>query len=79
MVKAIMGTIPHSGRIDYSESLMRGGKPHIGYMPQISSFDKAFPISVIEVVMSGLQREGGLLRRYGKQERHRAMDTLEQA
>lgn len=79
LVKAIMGTIPHSGRIDYSEQLIRGGKPHIGYMPQVSSFDKAFPISVIEVVMSGLQRERGLLRKYGKHERHRAMDTLEQA
>ena len=79
LVKAIMGTIPHSGRIEYSENLMRGGKPHIGYMPQISSFDKAFPISVIEVVMSGLQRECRLTRRYGKEERQRAMDTLEQA
>lgn len=79
LVKAIMGTIPHSGRIEYSEKLMRGGKPHIGYMPQISSFDKAFPISVIEVVMSGLQRERRLTRRYGKEERQRAMNTLEQA
>ena len=79
LVKAIMGTLPHSGRIEYSDLLMRGGKPHIGYMPQVSSFDKAFPISVIEVVMSGLQRERGLIRRYGKEERRRAMETLEQA
>ena len=79
LVKAIMGIIPHSGHIEYSEVLMRGGKPHIGYMPQISSFDKAFPISVIEVVMSGLQRERGLLRRYGKEERRRALEALELA
>lgn len=79
LVKAIMGIIPHSGHIEYSEVLMRGGKPHIGYMPQISSFDKAFPISVIEVVMSGLQRERGLLCRYGKEERRRALEALELA
>lgn len=79
LVKAIMGIIPHSGHIEYSEVLMRGGKPHIGYMPQISSFDKAFPISIIEVVMSGLQRERGLLHRYGKEERRRALETLELA
>lgn len=79
LVKAIMGIIPHSGHIEYSEVLMRGSKPHIGYMPQISSFDKAFPISVIEVVMSGLQRERGLLRRYGKEERRRALEALELA
>lgn len=79
LVKAIMGIISHSGHIEYSEMLMRGGKPHIGYMPQISSFDKAFPISVIEVVMSGLQRERGLLCRYGKEERRRALEALELA
>jgi zinc transport system ATP-binding protein len=48
-------------------------------MPQVSSFDKVFPISVVEVVMSGLQRERGLLRRYGKEERRRALETLELA
>lgn len=79
LVKAIMGITPHSGTIRYSESLMRGGKPHIGYMPQITSFDKAFPISVVEVVMSGLQRERGLWRRYGKAERQRALEILERA
>lgn len=79
LVKAIMGIIPHSGMISYGESLMRGGKPHIGYMPQISSFDKAFPISVLEVVMSGLQRERGMLRSYGKAERQRACEVLERA
>ena len=79
LVKAIMGITPHSGDIVYSERLMRGGKPHIGYMPQISTFDKAFPISVIEVVMSGLQRECRMVRRYGKAERQRAIDILERA
>lgn len=79
LVKAIMGITPHSGTIRYGESLMRGGKPHIGYMPQITSFDKAFPISVVEVVMSGLQRERGLWRRYGKVERQRALEILERA
>ena len=79
LVKAIMGITPHNGTIRYGESLMRGGKPHIGYMPQITSFDRAFPISVVEVVMSGLQRERGLWRRYGKAERQRALEILERA
>lgn len=61
LVKAIMGVVPYSGDILFGESLMRHKKPHIGYLPQISSFDKAFPISVEEVVMSGLQAERGVL------------------
>ncbi len=58
---------------------MYHGKPHIGYLPQISSFDKAFPISVIEVVMSGLQAEHGIFSRYGRKERKRAEEVLQQA
>lgn len=76
LVKAIMGTIAHNGRIEFDESIMRGGKPHIGYMPQITTYDKAFPISVEEVIMSGLQREHGMLRRYGHNERKLIDDIL---
>ena len=53
LVKAIMGIVSYSGTIEYDATLLRHKKPHIGYLPQISSFDKAFPISVGEVVMSG--------------------------
>ncbi|MDE6862703.1 MAG: ATP-binding cassette domain-containing protein, partial [Alistipes sp.] len=52
LVKAVLGMIPHEGQVIIDESLLKGGKPLIGYMPQITSFDKAFPISVREVVLS---------------------------
>lgn len=77
LVKAIMGIVPYSGKIEYNATLLRHNKPHIGYLPQISSFDKAFPISVGEVVMSGLQAERGVLLRYGKSERRRVDEILE--
>ena len=77
LVKAIMGTTPHSGRIDFDNSIIYGGKPHIGYMPQITAFDKAFPISVEEVIMSGLQREHGMLQRYTLNDRKRVGEVLE--
>lgn len=79
LVKAIMGVVAHSGKVQYSDTLMRGNKPHIGYLPQISNFDKAFPISVFEVVMSGLQSDISFFRRYGKEERHRVEEVLERA
>lgn len=79
LVKAIMGVIPYRGTIHYADSIIRHNKPHIGYMPQISSFDKAFPISVLEVVMSGLQAERGMLRSYGSGERTRATEVLKLA
>lgn len=79
LVKAIMGIVEYSGTIEYSERLRRNGRINIGYLPQISSFDKAFPISVGEVVMSGLQSERGFFGRYGKEERRRVDRILEQA
>lgn len=79
LVKAIMGIIPYSGAIEYDDSILRHKKPHIGYMPQITSFDKTFPISVSEVVMSGLQAERGLFKSFGRVERKRVDNVLERA
>ncbi len=79
LVKAIMGIVPHSGSIEYAAPLRRGTRPHIGYMPQISSFDRAFPISVREVVMSGLQYEHRTVGRYSRLDKRRAEELLEQA
>ena len=77
LVKAIMGIVSHSGSIEYDTTIMHHGKPHIGYMPQITTFDKRFPISVEEVVMSGLQREHGVFRRYSSDDRKRVREVLE--
>ena len=79
LVKAILGTISHSGEVVYSPTLFEHGHRLIGYLPQISDFDKSFPISVIEVVMSGLQAEKGLLKRYSTADRKKAMELLEMA
>lgn len=65
LAKAIMGLVPHTGAV---ELLGRVGNRHaIGYMPQQNQFDRSFPISVFELVMSGLQSKIGL-RKYGRDE-----------
>ena len=79
LVKAILGALPYSGEISYSPTLFEHGNRLIGYMPQQSDFDRSFPISVIEVVMSGLQAEKGLFSRYTAEDRKRAMGLLEMA
>ena len=79
LVKAILETIPHSGKVVYSPALTERGHRLIGYLPQMSEFDRSFPISVIEVVMSGLQAEKGLFSRYTAADRKRAMELLEMA
>ncbi len=79
LVKAILGTIPHSGEVAYSPTISEHGHRLIGYLPQQAEFDRSFPISVIEVVLSGLQAEKGLMKHYSTADRKRAMELLEMA
>ncbi len=76
LVKAIMGTIPYSGTIEIDDSLRRRNHYKIGYMPQVSEFDMRFPISLEEVVLSGLQSEKGFLGRYTSKDKARARELL---
>ena len=76
LVKAIMGTIPYSGTIEIDDSLRRRNHYKIGYMPQVSEFDMRFPISLEEVVLSGLQSEKGFLGRYTSNDKARARELL---
>lgn len=79
LIKAIVSALPYSGNIDFSPSLFAGKHRLIGYMPQQTSFDTTFPISVIELVMSGLQSERGFHSRYRAEDRRRANALLELA
>lgn len=76
LVKAILGAVPYTGKIDYAPELFDGRERLIGYMPQITEFDRAFPISVEEVVLSGLQGRRGFRHRYTKEDRAKARKLL---
>ncbi len=79
LVKAILGMVPHTGTIEFAGELHRGKERLIGYMPQISNFDRNFPISLLETVVSGLQGSKGFWARYTRADREKAMELLEQA
>ena len=79
LVKAILGAVPYTGTIEYAPELFHDGERLIGYMPQISDFDRAFPISLLEVILSGLQGRRGFRSRYTKEDREKALRLLEEA
>lgn len=55
LIKVILGMIkPFSGKVLYGEVEASFPTFEIGYLPQQSSIDKLFPISVYDVVSSGL-------------------------
>lgn len=79
LVKAIVGMLPHTGTIELSPALFDGKKRLIGYMPQQTHFDRSFPISVRETILSGLQSDHGFLSRYTKRDRLKVDELIEMA
>lgn len=72
-IRTLVGLLtPLAGRIEYSNGLK------IGYLPQVKSIDRSFPLSVVDVVLSGLSARKGLFGRYGRRERLRASELLEE-
>lgn len=73
LLKVILGLLkPFSGEVIY-----HAPKHNLfGYLPQNSQFDRYFPISVTETVMSGLLSEKGLCRPYTRADRQKATELL---
>lgn len=74
LLKIILGLLkPYEGEVIYHQS-----KHNLfGYLPQNSRFDRHFPISVTEVVLSGLLSEKGLKGHYTREDRKKARTLLE--
>ena len=61
LMKVILGLLePTEGKITYYDDGNPTEKLEIGYLPQYNSIDKKFPISVYEVILSGLNRQKNL-------------------
>ncbi len=77
LIKAILKNIPYTGNVDYGPYIEVNNRCRIGYLPQLSSIDKAFPISVREVVLSGLQSTKTFLGHYTSDDRRKAESLLD--
>lgn len=75
LIKAILGLLPAwSGSIKINI-----GQSKIGYLPQFNHFDKKFPITVKEVVLSGLAGKKGLFNKYNSTDMAMANELMVQA
>lgn len=68
---------PTEGNIRYYKDGKEVKEISMGYLPQYNSLDKQFPISVYEVVLSGLSKTKGLFSRYSQAQHQQVLDTLE--
>ncbi len=80
LLKAILGLVPlRAGSIMVLDRSPADARPEVAYVPQASTLDGDFPVSVRQVVMMGRYRRVGWLRRPGRADRSLVDDTLEQA
>ena len=66
---------PISGQIIYNHQIQQNG---IGYLPQQTSFQKDFPASVREIVLSGCDRRSGFYPFYHTSDKKRAAEAMQQ-
>ncbi|WP_372752735.1 metal ABC transporter ATP-binding protein [Labilibaculum sp.] len=72
LLKVMLGVLkPMEG-----ELITEKGLGSIGYLPQVNQIDKKFPISVKEVVLSGLMSHKKIFKRYTKQNKKRAEELM---
>ena len=74
LIKTLLGLIgAKSGNITFGEGLRRD---EIGYLPQQSAWQKDFPASVFEVVLSGCLSRSYLIPFYSKKQKALARDNM---
>ena len=78
LIKAMLGQIkPMKGTVSFYRNGKRVDKLNIGYLPQNNIIDKKFPISVYEVIRSGLQKNKLINKRLTSEESARIHEIVE--
>ena len=77
LLKVILGLVkPVKGKIVFDQELQGSNK--IGYLPQISTGDNSFPVTVKDVILSGLMIRKGLITMMSVQDRKKAGKIVEE-
>lgn len=78
LLKVILGLIkPTKGTVSFFNNGIKQEHISIGYLPQIANIDKEFPISVLELVLSGLAPKNTLFSTYSKEQLKQAEIIIE--
>lgn len=79
LLKTILGLVnPASGTISFFRDGVKADKINIGYLPQINQIDKKFPISVHDVILSGMTIRRNMFSPYSKEQKKRVGDVARQ-
>lgn len=83
LVKIMLGLLDADrGNVNVFGETPRQARKRVGYVPQHAGYDRDFPASVEDLVLTGRLGRVGLVRRYSKADRdkaHAALNDLEMA
>ncbi|MCU0456814.1 MAG: ABC transporter ATP-binding protein [Bacteroidales bacterium] len=75
LLRLILGLIkPFNGKLEYDSSLFGS----IGYLPQISTGDAQYPVTVTDVILSGMMISKKIISRMSSTDRKRAQEIIEE-
>lgn len=69
---------PTAGRVTYYQNGRETSEITMGYLPQYTQIDRKFPISVYDVVLTGLGKQKPRFRPFTNAQHQQVKDTLEQ-
>jgi zinc transport system ATP-binding protein len=77
LLKVILGLIkPTKGKIEFNSKLINGNS--IGYLPQISTGDINYPVTVTDVILSGMMIRKKIISRMSAVDKKRAREVIEE-
>ncbi len=77
LIKTILGLLtPREGEVCFYKEGQPTPEIRMGYLPQYNLIDHKFPISVYEVILSGLSRQKSLFSRFTKEHHERVRHTI---
>lgn len=75
LLKIILGLLkPVRGKIIFNESILKRNR--IGYLPQMSAGDNSFPVTVTDIILSGLMIQKGYMARMSSDDRKKAKSVI---
>jgi zinc transport system ATP-binding protein len=76
LLKVILGLIkPVKGKIIFNNDLINGNS--IGYLPQISTGDASYPVTVTDIILSGMMIRKKILSKMSANDKKKAHEIIE--
>jgi zinc transport system ATP-binding protein len=77
LLKVILGQLkPVSGKLVFNNDLVKSN--NIGYLPQISTGDLNYPVTVTDIILSGLMIRKGVISTMSSEDKRRAAMVIEE-